>query len=119
MRSDTPFRAKWPQPVSTPPTHTIFDHHVVCLAGDGCLQEGVSAEAAAFAAHNGLDNLILIYDSNDVTLDAMAVKTQSEDTAARFAAYGFETHVRRRARFGASLQDVSRLQRMPTTESRS
>ncbi len=73
--------------------HVIFDHHVICLAGDGCLQEGVSAEAASFAAHNMLDNLILIYDSNDVTLDAMAAKTQSEDTAARFAAYGFETHI--------------------------
>jgi len=70
--------------------HTILDYHVVCIAGDGCLQEGVSAEAAAFAGHNRLDNLILIYDSNDVTLDAMAIKTQSEDTGARFAAYGWD-----------------------------
>lgn len=70
--------------------HTIFDHHVVALAGDGCLQEGISAEAAAFAGHTGLDNLILIYDSNDVTLDAMADVTQSEDTAKRFESYGFE-----------------------------
>ncbi len=72
------------------PEHTIFDHHVVVLAGDGCLQEGVSAEASSFAGHNGLDNLILIYDSNDVTLDAMAEATQSEDTAARYRAYGFD-----------------------------
>src|SRR6267142_1165960 len=50
--------------------HRIFDQHVICLAGDGCLQEGVSAEASAFAGHFGLDNLILIYDSNAVTLDA-------------------------------------------------
>lgn len=70
--------------------HTIFDHHVVALAGDGCLQEGVAAEAAAFAGHVGLDNLILIYDSNDVTLDAMANVSQSEDTGKRFEAYGFE-----------------------------
>jgi transketolase len=70
--------------------HKIFDQHVVCLAGDGCLQEGVSAEASAFAAHFGLDNLILIYDSNAVTLDAMAKATQSEDTSARFKAYGFD-----------------------------
>ncbi len=72
--------------------HKIFDHHVVCLAGDGCLQEGVSQEAAALAAHVGLDNLILFYDSNNVTLDAMAPVTQSEDTAARFAAYGWDVH---------------------------
>ncbi|MEP6937484.1 MAG: transketolase [Chthoniobacterales bacterium] len=70
--------------------YKIFDQHVFCLAGDGCLQEGVSAEASAFAAHFGLDNLILIYDSNSVTLDAMAAVTQSEDTGKRFQAYGFD-----------------------------
>jgi transketolase len=70
--------------------HRIFDQHCICLAGDGCLQEGVSAEASAFAGHFGLDNLILIYDSNAVTLDAPAKMTQSEDTAARFKAYGFD-----------------------------
>jgi transketolase len=73
--------------------HTIFNHRVVCLAGDGCLQEGVASEAAAFAGHQKLDNLILIYDSNDVTLDAMAKLSQSEDTAERFRAYGFDVHV--------------------------
>src|ERR1043166_6181334 len=72
------------------PEHRIFDQHCICLAGDGCLQEGVSAEASAFAGHFGLDNLILIYDSNAVTLDAPATATQSEDTAARFKAYGFD-----------------------------
>lgn len=72
------------------PQHTVFDYHVIALAGDGCLQEGVASEAAALAGHLGLDNLILIYDANDVTLDAMAKVTQSEDTAQRFAAYGFD-----------------------------
>ncbi len=67
----------------------ILDYHVIALAGDGCLQEGVAREAAAFAAHNGLDNLILIFDSNDVTLDAMAKLTQSEDTGKAFAALGW------------------------------
>ena len=66
--------------------HEIFDYHVVCLAGDGCMQEGVGMEAGEFAGHQKLGNLILIYDSNDVTLDAMAAKTQSENTAARFKA---------------------------------
>lgn len=70
--------------------HTIFDYHVVCLAGDGCMQEGVAMEAAAFAGHQKLDNLILIYDANDVTLDAMADRTQSENTAARFKAIGWD-----------------------------
>ena len=66
--------------------HTIFDNHIVALAGDGCMQEGVAMEAAAFAGHFKLDNLILIYDSNDVTLDAMAAASQSEDAAKRFEA---------------------------------
>ena len=66
--------------------HTIFDNHIVALAGDGCMQEGVAMEAAAFAGHFKLDNLILFYDSNDVTLDAMADASQSEDAAKRFEA---------------------------------
>lgn len=68
------------------PEHTLFDHLVVGLAGDGCLQEGVSHEAASLAGRLGLDNLVMIYDSNDVTLDAMASKTQNEDTARRYEA---------------------------------
>lgn len=70
--------------------HTIFDNNVVCLAGDGCMQEGVALESIAFAGHQKLDNLILIYDANDVTLDAMADKTQGENTAARFKAIGWD-----------------------------
>jgi transketolase len=72
------------------PEHTVFDYHVVCLAGDGCMQEGVAMEAVSFAGHQKLDNLILIYDANDVTLDAMADKTQSENTAVRFKAIGWD-----------------------------
>ena len=70
--------------------HKIFDHIVVGLAGDGCLQEGISQEAASFAGRFGLDNLIMLYDSNDVTLDAMASKTQNEDTAKRYEAANWE-----------------------------
>ena len=71
-------------------THKIFDNHIVCLAGDGCMQEGISHEAAEFAGHQKLDNLILIYDSNYVTLDAMAKETQSENTAERYEGYGWD-----------------------------
>jgi len=72
--------------------HTIFDHHIFALAGDGCFQEGVSAEAAAFAAHEKLDNLIVLYDANEVTLDKMAEYTQSEDILKRYEAYGWEVY---------------------------
>jgi transketolase len=70
--------------------HRIFDQHIICLAGDGDMQEGVASEASAFTGHFGLDNLIIIYDSNAVTLDAAAKETQSEDTGKRFQAYGFD-----------------------------
>jgi len=71
--------------------HKIFDHHIFALAGDGCFQEGVSSETAAFAAHEKLDNLIILYDANEVTLDKMAEYTQSENIIQRYDAYGFET----------------------------
>ena len=70
--------------------HTIFDNHIIALAGDGCLQEGVAREAVSFAAHNGLDNLILIFDSNDVTLDAMAKVTQSENFQQVYEGLGWD-----------------------------
>jgi transketolase len=74
---------------NTPET-PIFDYHVVCLAGDGCMQEGVGMEAIEFAGYQKLDNLILIYDSNKVTLDAMADRTQSENTGLRLKAAGWD-----------------------------
>ncbi len=83
--------------------HSIFDHHVIVLAGDGCLQEGVAQEASALAGHLGLDNLILIYDSNNVTLDAMAPVSQSEDTAGRYHAYGWDV----REIDGHNLQEIA------------
>src|SRR5690349_627371 len=70
--------------------HRIFDQHVVCLCSDGDMQEGVASEACALAGVWGLDNLIFIYDSNAVTLDAPAKLTQCEDTGQRMKAYGFD-----------------------------
>src|SRR5947207_1283327 len=70
--------------------HKVFDQHVICLCSDGDMQEGVASEACALAGHWGLDNLIFLYDSNAVTLDAAAKETQSEDTGKRMEAYGFD-----------------------------
>lgn len=69
---------------------SLFNNKVICLAGDGCLMEGVSAESCSFAGHLGLDNLILIFDSNKITLDGPLEESGSEDTAARFKAYGWD-----------------------------
>jgi transketolase len=84
--------AKMAEAVYNTDDHTIFDHHIFVLAGDGCFQEGVTAEAACFAAHEKLDNLIVLYDANEVTLDKMAEYTQSEDIMKRYDAYGWETY---------------------------
>src|SRR5207247_8524688 len=70
--------------------HKIFDKNVICLGSDGDMQEVVASEACALAGHWRLDNLIFIYDSNAVTLDAPAKETQSEDTGKRMEAYGFD-----------------------------
>jgi len=72
--------------------HKIFGHNIFVLAGDGCFQEGVTSEAACFAAHEKLDNLIVLYDANEVTLDKMAEYTQSEDILKRYEAYGWDVY---------------------------
>lgn len=70
---------------------TILNGKVFCLAGDGCLMEGVSNEASSLAGHLCLDNFILIHDANHITLDGTLDQSSSEDVAARYKAYGFET----------------------------
>ena len=69
--------------------HTLFDFHVYALAGDGCMMEGISSEAASFAGHQQLANLCWIYDSNRVTIEGHTDITFTEDVAARFLAYGW------------------------------
>jgi transketolase len=72
------------------PDAEIFTNKVYALAGDGCLMEGVSNEASAFAGHLGLDNLVLFYDRNWVTLDDFYKASASESVAMRYQAMGWE-----------------------------
>ena len=67
----------------------LFDFDVYALAGDGCMMEGVSSEAASLAAHQRLSNLCWIYDSNRVTIEGHTNIAFTEDVAARFMAYGW------------------------------
>ena len=67
----------------------IVNHYTYVLASDGDLMEGISHEAASFAGHNHLDKLIVLYDSNDISLDGDLDKSFSEDTKQRFEAYGW------------------------------
>lgn len=68
----------------------LFDGKVVCLAGDGCIMEGISSEASSFAGHLNLNNLILVHDANNISLDGPLADSQSEDTKLRYQAYGFD-----------------------------
>jgi transketolase len=71
----------------------ILDAKVYCLAGDGCMMEGVSNEASCLAGHLRLDNLIVIHDDNKITLDGPLKDSSSEDVAERYRGYGFDTYV--------------------------
>ena len=71
-------------------TAKLVEHHVYCLCGDGDLEEGVSYEACSLAGHNKLDNLIVIYDSNRITIEGNTDLSISEDIRARFESQCWE-----------------------------
>lgn len=73
----------------TPVGESVFDHFVYTIAGDGCLQEGVSAEASSLAATQNLGNLVLIYDDNRITIEGETDISFTEDVSARYEAYGW------------------------------
>ena len=66
-----------------------FDHRVWVIAGDGCLQEGVSAEASSLAGHQKLGNLVMLYDDNHISIEGDTNVSFSEDVLARYQAYGW------------------------------
>ena len=67
----------------------LIDFKIFALAGDGCMMEGISGEAASLAGHLGLDNLIWFYDNNKITIEGNTNLAFSEDVATRFIAYGW------------------------------
>ncbi|MFN8127666.1 MAG: transketolase [Candidatus Nanopelagicales bacterium] len=68
-----------------------FDHRVWVFAGDGCMQEGITSEAASLAGHQELGNLIVIYDDNHISIEGNTEVAYSEDVVKRFDAYGWHT----------------------------
>jgi transketolase len=80
---------KWLAARYNRPSFEIFNYNIYTVCGDGCLMEGVGAEAASLAAHLGLDNLCWIYDNNHITIEGNTRITFTEDVAARFLGYGW------------------------------
>jgi len=72
--------------------YEIFNNKVYCLAGDGCIMEGISSEVSSLAGHLKLDNLVVIYDSNNICLDGPLNECCSEDTKERYISYGFDVY---------------------------
>jgi transketolase len=87
------------------PGFELFDYHVYALCGDGCLMEGVSAEAASLAGHLKLSNLCWIYDNNKITIEGHTDWAFTEDVATKFIAYGWNV-----LRIGDA-NDLDRLER--------
>jgi transketolase len=74
------------------PGYEIFNSKVYCLAGDGCLMEGVAQEASSLAGHLNLNNFVLIHDANQITLDGELKDSCTEDVKMRYKAYGFDVY---------------------------
>ena len=79
--------SKWLAERYNRPNFRLFDFDVYALAGDGCMMEGISSEAASLAGHLGLSNLCWIYDNNHITIEGHTSLAFSEDVAGRFLAY--------------------------------
>ena len=82
--------AKYAANLLNEPENIVIDHKIYCLCGDGDLQEGISYEACAVAGNLHLDNLVLIYDSNNITIEGDTSIAWSEDVKARFEAQGWD-----------------------------
>jgi transketolase len=83
----------------------VTDHHVFAIAGDGCLEEGVSHESASLAGHLGLGRLVYVYDDNHITIDGPTELSYSDNVPERFAGYGW--HV---VRIGEAANDLDAIE---------
>ena len=92
-----------------PPAQSPFDHHVYVIAGDGDLEEGITSEASSLAGHQELGNLIVIYDSNQISIEDDTDIALTEDVAARYEAYGWHVQTVDWKKTGEYVEDVQEL----------
>ncbi|MFP5290356.1 MAG: transketolase [Actinomycetes bacterium] len=93
----------------TPAGESPFDHHVYVIAGDGDLQEGVTSEAGSLAGHQQLGNLVVIYDSNQISIEDDTDIAFTEDVAARYGAYGWHVQTVDWKKTGEYVEDLHAL----------
>ena len=93
----------------TPRGESVFDHHIFVIAGDGDIQEGVTSEAGSLAGHQQLGNLVVIYDSNQISIEDDTDIAMTEDVAARYGAYGWHVQTVDWKKTGEYVEDVQAL----------
>ncbi|MEY4391032.1 MAG: hypothetical protein RLZZ400_775 [Actinomycetota bacterium] len=94
---------------TAPTGSSPFDHHVYVIAGDGDMQEGVTSEAASLAGHQKLGNLVVIYDSNQISIEDDTNIAFTEDLSKRYEAYGWHTQVVDWKKTGNYVEDIEEL----------
>jgi len=93
----------------TPQGESAFDHFVYVIAGDGDMQEGVTSEAASLAGHQQLGNLVVIYDSNQISIEDDTNISFTEDISARYQSYGWQTQTVDWKKTGVYHEDIAEL----------
>jgi transketolase len=93
----------------TPEGQSAFDHHIYVIAGDGDMQEGVTSEAASLAGHQQLGNLVVIYDSNQISIEDDTNIAFTEDLSARYDSYGWHTQTVDWKKTGNYQEDIAEL----------
>jgi transketolase len=93
----------------SPAGESPFDHYIYVIASDGDLQEGVTSEASSLAGHQNLGNLVVIYDSNQISIEDDTNVAFTEDVAARYEAYGWHVQTVDWKKTGEYVEDVAEL----------
>jgi transketolase len=88
---------------------SVFDHHIYCVAGDGDMQEGVTSEASSLAGHQQLGNLIVLYDSNQISIEDDVNIAFTENLEDRYKAYGWHVQTVDWKKTGEYIEDVNEL----------
>jgi transketolase len=94
---------------TAPESKSPFDHFIYCVAGDGDMQEGVTAEASSLAGHQKLGNLVVLYDSNQISIEDDTKIAFTEDLEKRYESYGWQVQVVNWHKTGSYVEDLQEL----------